>query len=257
MKGAAYIRLMASNIASAAPSLRRFAVDASMMFLNNGVFFLIWVFFFRQFADLRGYDLQDMAGLFAMTCLSLGLFTLLADGVRNLARYIVSGELERFLTTPCHPIALIVCSSSQPSGLGDIVFGIVIWLGFVEGGWQSLPLVLLIGLMCATIIAAALFCLHCGAFWCRSVERATEQAYNSLLILSSYPIHIYGFWIKLLMVTIFPAGLIATLPMAILHQHRIWAVIALPMAVWFWVRLANHVFHRGLRRYVSGNAIFA
>jgi ABC-type uncharacterized transport system permease subunit len=72
-----------------------------------------------------------------------------------------------------------------------------------------------------------------------------------------YPTHIYSFFGKILLMTVFPAGLIATLPMAILHQHRIWAVIALPLAALLWVRLAKWVFQRGLRRYVSGNEIFA
>jgi hypothetical protein len=64
-----------------------------------------------------------------MSCLSLGFFVLLADGVRNLSRYIVTGELERFLNTPCHPIPLIIYSGSR-AGLGDILFGLTAWLGF-------------------------------------------------------------------------------------------------------------------------------
>ena len=252
-----YLYLMGSNIASSCTSYRRFAVESSMMFVNNAVFFLIWIFFFRQFGELRGYNLPDMVGLFAMTCLSLGFFVLLMDGVQQLSRYIVTGELERFLNTPCHPIPLIVFSNSRASGFGDILFGLVVWLGFAQGSWQSIPWVLVIGLLCATIIAAALFCLHCLTFWHRGVYHTTEQVYVSFLIFSSYPTHIYSFFGKILLMTIFPAGLIATLPMAILHQHRIWAVIALPLAALLWVRLAKWVFQRGLRRYVSGNEIFA
>ncbi|MFN5173437.1 MAG: ABC-2 family transporter protein [Holosporaceae bacterium] len=252
-----YLYLMGSNIASSCTSYRRFALEAGMMFVNNAVFFLIWIFFFRQFGELRGYDLPDMVGLFAMTCLSLGFFVLLMDGVQNLSRYIVSGELERFLNTPCHPIPLIIFSGSRASGLGDILFGLVVWLGFAQGSWQSIPWVLVIGLLCATIIAAAMFCLHCLSFWHRGTHHSTEQVYNSFLIFSSYPTHIYEPLVKVLLMTVFPAGLIATLPMAILHQHRIWAVIALPLAVLLWVRLASWLFRRGLRRYVSGNEIFA
>jgi ABC-2 type transport system permease protein len=257
MRIGSYLYLMSSNITSSCTSYRRFAVESSMMFVNNLAFFLIWIFFFRQFGDLRGYGLTDIAGLFAMACISLGFFVLLADGVRNLSRYIVTGELERFLNTPCHPIPLIVFSDSRASGFGDILFGLVVWLGFAQGSWQSIPWVLVIGLLCATIIAAALFCLHCLTFWHRGVHHSTEQVYNSFLIFSSYPTHIYSFLGKILLMTVFPAGLIATLPMAILHQHRIWAVIALPLAALLWVRLAKWVFQRGLRRYVSGNEIFA
>jgi ABC-2 type transport system permease protein len=257
MRIGSYLYLMSSNITSSCTSYRRFAVESSMMFVNNLAFFLIWIFFFRQFGDLRGYGLTDIAGLFAMTNLSLGLFVLLADGVQQLSRYIVTGELERFLNTPCHPIPLIVFSNSRASGFGDILFGLVVWLSFAQGSWQSIPWVLVIGLLCATIIAAALFCLHCLTFWHRGVYHTTEQVYVSFLILSSYPTHIYSFFGKILLMTVFPAGLIATLPMAILHQHRIWAVIALPLAALLWVRLAKWVFQRGLRRYVSGNEIFA
>jgi ABC-2 type transport system permease protein len=257
MRIGSYLYLMSSNITSSCTSYRRFAVESSMMFVNNLAFFLIWIFFFRQFGDLRGYGLTDIAGIFAMACISLGFFVLLADGVQQLSRYIVTGELERFLNTPCHPIPLIVFSNSRASGFGDILFGLVVWLGFAQGSWQSIPWVLVIGLLCATIIAAALFCLHCLTFWHRGVYHTTEQVYLSFLIFSSYPTHIYSFFGKILLMTVFPVGLIATLPMAILHQHRIWAVIALPLAAMLWVRLAKWVFQRGLRRYVSGNEIFA
>ena len=252
-----FLHLMACNIGSACPTYRGFAAEAAMMFVNNGIFFLIWVFFFRQFDYLRGYELSDMAGLFAMTCLSLGIFVLVADGVRRLARYIVTGELERFLNTPVHPMPLIIFSGSRASGLGDILFGLAVWVFGVEGSWQTIPMVLIIGALCATIITAAMFCFHCLAFWHRAVYQVAEQVFNSFLILSSYPIHIYSTAVKILVISVFPAGLIATLPMAILHQHRIWAVIALPLAALLWVRLAKWVFQRGLRRYVSGNEIFA
>jgi ABC-2 type transport system permease protein len=249
--------LMLANIRAACPSTRRFVTEAVMMLLNNLLYLLIWVFYFAQFQQLNGYRLADMAVIYAASCISFGLMALLADGVRSLSRYITTGELDRFVTMPCHPLLTVVFSRSNASGLGDIASGLLVWLTLAHGSVLDVPLLMLIALLCAIIGACLLLSVHALAFWGAASDRAAEEVYISFLIIGNYPTNIYSPIVKAFLFTVFPAGLIAAMPLAILQQHHGWALPVLLLASGIWLALASWIFRRGMRRYVSGNQIFA
>src|SRR5713101_8859288 len=105
-----------------------------MMFGNNMIFFLVWVIYFANFSNLRGWRLEDLALLIGVVAWAFGLTVFLTGGVRDVAQTIVDGGLDIYLGRPRHPLPSLLMSRSLPSGMGDMASAFVFWLWLGHSG---------------------------------------------------------------------------------------------------------------------------
>src|SRR5687768_15219841 len=86
--------LMVMNLASAMEYRASFISQIVGMIINDGVYFVFWLIFFRQFGPVRGYVVQDIYLLFAIVTFGFGLaFTFAGNTGANLAGLIAQGRL--------------------------------------------------------------------------------------------------------------------------------------------------------------------
>nr|WP_239551009.1 ABC-2 family transporter protein [Paenibacillus elgii] len=93
------------------------------------------------------------------------------------------------------------------------------------------------------------------AFYIGQADGIGQQLFNAILTFSTYPTGIFSGWGRLVLFTVIPAGFISYLPIGLLREADLtFTLQALGMTglvaaagLWF--------FHRGLRRYSSGNAM--
>lgn len=249
------LALMRANLAAAFARPVAALTMAAMMFANNLLFFITFIIYFANFPSLRGWAREDVALLTGMVCWGFGLAILLTDGMRDLGRLIAEGGLDVYLGRPRHPLPALLLSRSTPSGLGDMASALVFWLALSGHHAVSLPLILLVATCGGITVAATITIFQCVVFWLPRGSMLAEELLQMFLTVAYYPQHIYGFTIRVMLLTVFPAGFVALVPVAAVRDADPLLALACVAAALAYGALAWFVFERGLRHYSSGSRI--
>ncbi len=230
-----------------------FWLQAGFMLLNNLIFFTVWLIFFNRFDEIRGWRLPDMGALYGVAAAGFGLSVIFAGGVRDLARMIVDGDLDPYLTQPKPVLLHAVGSKSSAAGWGDVLSGAVLigFSGLVT--WQTLPWVLLAPVLGGLAITATAILVCSLAFWLGPMDQMARQVIEFTVLCAVYPTSIFGGTLRIVLFTVIPAGFMSHLPVELIRDWSPRAMLFATGGVVLFVALALFVFHQGLKRYTSGN----
>ena len=169
----------------------------------------------------------------------------------------MEGSLDSYLTQPKSALARALCSRTQASGFGDVVSGIavVIWSGQV--GWLNVPWLAIAVCASAVVFVAAGVAFHSAAFWLGQVESLARQLWEFMITFALYPEPIFGGGVRLLLYTLIPSAFAGFLPARLVHAPSLAHLSATVGGAGAIALVALGLFHRGLRRYESGNQIGA
>jgi len=129
------------------------------------------------------------------------------------------------------------------------------WLWLGGAGIGDLPLLLAVSTAAAIVLGATLVITQCLPFWLPGSAALSEELFNMLLLIVFYPQNAYGFLVRLVLFTVFPAAYIGLLPVEAVRDHSLIQALGVLAAAVAYGALAVWVFERGLRRYASGNRI--
>ena len=245
--------LVATNLKATLALRGAFVVQVVFMALNNFTFFVFWWALMRRVTTLRGWQLADVQLLFGLVAVSFGLTVTVAGGVRHLGRLIEDGDLDTLLTQPRSVLVYALGIRSQPSGVGDLISGLIFIAASREVAWHTVPLLL------AALLASAVVFVACGiaffslAFWLGNVETMARQLWDLLITFSLYPEPLFGGVLRLALFTVLPAGFVGYLPVRVVHAPSVPLVCLLVFGASAYLGLAALMFDRGLRRYASGS----
>jgi ABC-2 type transport system permease protein len=179
----------------------------------------------------------------------------LFGGSWNIARIIVSGELDSYLGRPRSPLLPLLMRECRVSAGGDVLSAFVLWMVLGKHGMADLPLLLLISLAAGVIYVAVMIAVQPLAFWINGISAAADNLFEVFLTLSIYPQNVYGNGLKILLFTAIPAAYIGFLPVEIMRQFSWPMLLAILVAAVFYAWLAGAIFNRGLGSYTSGNIL--
>lgn len=255
-----YVRLslhmIGLNIASAAEYRLSFVSQVIGIMLNDFSHILIWLIFFRRFQIINGWQFTDIMLLMGIFLLSFGFLSVLSGGLIELAKYIVRGDLDYFLSFPKNPLWHTAVNRLEIPGLGDALLGIIVFLFFT--GSQSLEKIIiyiLVSSLSGIIIVNFAIITQSLGFFFGNFEESADRWLWTLFGIALYPQTIFGGWLKVFTLTVFPTFFIIYLPVEIL-KHFNWTFLGLlaGFALLTFV-IGITVFYKGLRRYESGNLI--
>jgi len=243
--------LVATSLRAALALRGAFLLQAAFMLANNCIFFAVWWIFFRNFREVNGWRFAEITALYAIVSGGYGLSTILAGGVRTLARRIVDGDLDAFMTQPKSLLLHAVASYSSPAGWGDLVtLAVLIYFSGYASHWALVT----ISLLCGTVLfTASGILIHSLAFWAGEIDNLARQAVEWVITFSVYPQTIFTGAMRVMLFTVIPAGFIGYLPVELLRAFRPELLVFLLAGTLAYAALACFVFARGLRRYESGN----
>jgi len=232
------------------------AVTAILLMLaNNLLFYITFVIYFHNFSSLEGWGSEDLALLIGCTCWAFGLAVFVTGGVRDLAQSIASGALDSYLGRPRHPLPALLLGQCIPSGLGDMASGVVFWMVLSHRSLGELPLLLMVGTFGAVVVTATATIFQCLAFWMSGAAVLAEELFEMFMMVAYYPEHPFGFAVRLLLLTVFPAGFVAMMPAQVVREANPLKLAACAAAAAIYAGLAWLAFERGLRRYTSGSRL--
>lgn len=245
--------LFVTSVASAMAQRGAFLMQVGLMALNNAIFFTFWIVLFSRVSRIRGYALADVAVLYGVVAIAVGLAVTVAGGGPHLARFIHEGELDAMLSQPKPTLVYVLGRRTVASGIGDITSGIAM---IALSGTVSLtrsPFVLVAILASTTIFVATCVLFNSIAFWLGRVETASRQLVESVITFSLYPEPLFGGAMRLLLFTLVPAGFVGYLPARLVRAPSIAVTAEMLGAAVLYGSVAWYVFNRGLRTYSSGS----
>ncbi len=250
----AFVRALAAVNLRATLALRgAFWLALVGMMLNNLLYFAMWWIFFDRFEEVRGWRFEDMCVLYGVVGSGYGLAVALTGGVRELARRIVDGDLDPYLTQPKNALIHAVGSKGFASGWGDVASGtLLIGVSGVVGPFE-LPLVALAIALSASVFLATGIVIQSMAFWLGRIETLARTIWEFLITFSLYPPTIFAGALRVVLFTLVPAGFIGFLPSSLVRDFSWLSLLAAAAGLLAYALLATVVFRAGLRRYESGN----
>lgn len=223
-----------------------------LMAVQNLIYLGLWGAIFSQISSLRGWGLREISFLYGAGAIGYGIFFCLFGGLNQLGETIENGTLDVYLARPKSPLLSALMHRMRADSLGDIVAGIVMIAFLVRPTLADLPLMLALTFFSGIVYMSVRLLLHCCAFWGMN-SSACENSYMAFIIASTNPMNGFGPWGKMVLLTLFPAGYIALLPVEILRDFS-WRLMGMEiLAALFFLALSLFLFDRGLKRYASGN----
>ncbi|MGH7678209.1 MAG: ABC transporter permease [Gemmatimonadaceae bacterium] len=245
--------LVSTSVRSAMAERGAFIMRVVLMAVNNAIFFTFWIVLLSRVPQIRGYELGDVAVLYGIVAVAHGLAWFFAGGIQQLARVIHDGELDALIAQPKPTLLYAVGSRSQPSGLGDMVSGLVMIGLSGRVGLLGTPLVIAAGVAGAIVLVSTAVVLHSAAFWLGRTETASRQLYECTLMFSLYPDTLFTGPMRWILFTLIPAGFVGYLPAELIRAPTAWTAVGIGLGVTAYAVLAARVFQRGLRAYSSGS----
>ncbi len=228
-----------------------FIARALAMVINDILWVFFWWIFFNRFPVIQGWEMRDLMVLYAIVMLSFGLASFFFHHRNKLPQLIAEGKLDFYLTLPTEELFHILISKSSAFAVGDIVFGIV--LAAFALRLEQWPLFLFLAIISTSVWVSFGVLTGSLAFYWGNAEETSRSLFNALTSLSSYPFPMYTGAVRIILLTIIPAGFISGIPVEVIREFNVtWFLIIILFAVFFF-GLAILVFKRGLRRYESGN----
>ena len=246
----AYTRL---NLSAQLEYRGAFAWQVLAMFLNDGVWVAFWSLFFTRFPVLRGWSVEDVLAVWAITAAGFGLAHAIYGNALTLAGLIVQGQLDAWMLYPRALLPHMLLGRMSASAWGDALFGYAVYIVFVRPDLPRMLLFVALSLSVALVFVGFSVLTGSLSFFLGNAGSLAEQWRGAVITFSTYPPILFEGAVKVLLFTLIPAGFVSYLPAQALRALSL-ADAALALAGALAVLAAGvAVFYIGLRRYESGN----
>ena len=230
------------------------------MVLNNGCFIIFWLLFLDTVGgELGGYAFSDIMFLWSAASAGFGIAVVCRGNMFSLSSLIHSGDLDVYLLQP-RPVRWNALSSKMIiSGLGDLLYGVSLFLITTAITARITPLNLglfvLFSLLAALLHVSAFTFYHSLSFFLGNAESVARLAGEAMVSFTLYPGAVFKGPERFVLSTVIPAAWAAYIPLEIFRSPslgRIALVLAVDAAIFL---ISAGFFHLGLRRYESGSRI--
>lgn len=247
--------LWKTNLAAAMEYRAAFISQSVGMILNDGVYFVVWIIFFKRFENINGWELADMFIVFGVAASAFGLAGMLFGNAFNLGEIIVRGRLDYYLSLPRPVLLHVLASRTVPSGFGDFLYGFLSYIASGQFSLDGLGRFVLSILLATAVFVAFLVIVQSLAFWIGTGGTFTILATNAMISFALYPITIFNNAAKVILFLVIPAAFMGALPAGFVKAFS-WPTLGwMALGAAGFLAFAVFLFHLGLRRYESGSAI--
>ncbi|MEO6893024.1 MAG: ABC-2 family transporter protein [Ktedonobacteraceae bacterium] len=258
-----YRRFIAIQIRAQAQYKVNLTIDIGTYLAVTSLEFTALFIFFGSFHSLLGWQIGEVALLYALTGICFGLAEMVGAGIDEFSETIRRGEFDRVLLRPVGVFTQVIGSNFRLRRLGRITqgcLGIVVALHFLPGlHWSALKVaVLLLGLFSGATIFVAIMLL--GATLCFWTIETTELinilTYGAREFLG-YPITIYHQVFQSFFLFVVPLAFGTYLPTCFLLDRAFpfglpqMLVFAAPVMALAFTLVAASLWRVGVRRYQS------
>lgn len=243
------------NLQSAMEYRLNFLILAFGMFLNDIAFLIFWIIIYDKFPVINGWGFNNIILLQAIVTIGFGFSSFFLGNWNRIATVVSQGGLDYYLTLPKPVLLHVLVTRSSFAGVGDMLFGIVLGVYVLSSAISSVPLFFLLTVLSAIILTSFGIAIGSLVFYVGGQGELQDTLFSSVLMLSTYPLSIFGGISKIILLTAIPVGFITGVPVLILNNFNPLYLGYMFIATAASAIAAYVIFRVGLRNYESGNAI--
>jgi ABC-2 type transport system permease protein len=212
-----YRRLVAAQVRSQLQYRLSFALDLLGAFLISFLDFLAVLVIFHNIPRLGGWNVHEVAFLYATSCISFALTDLTIGHLDEFPRRIRDGSFDVLLLRPRGTLFQVVASDFALRRLGKLVqaLGVLVYaLSGLNIAWDPGRIAML-ALMIpsgAVVFGAVWVTGICLVFWTTVGGEVTNAFTYGGNFLTQYPINIYSDWMRRLLAYVIPMAFVSYFP---------------------------------------------
>ena len=250
------IEYIKRNILAAAELRFSFIMQVVGMMINNCSFLIIWIFFFKAFGKINGWNTLEVVALQGFVAIVYGLSFTFCTGVLQLPNVIQNGSFDSVLLTPRNLYLRILTLATQASSVGDMIYGFIV-LGFyvVLAHMSFLQVLLLLSLIlpAASMLVNFALVTSCIGFFVPDAEDLAKNAFELMFGPSMYPSGMYQGATRFIFLLVVPAIAIGGLPVEAIQSISFVKILVVWILAIVWTLIALFVLKQSVKKYESGN----
>lgn len=228
-----------------------FWTQVAAMVVNDVAWVAFWVLFFHHVGTLRGWDSDKVLLLLAVLTSSAGLVLGLFANARSLGRVINEGAIDAALALPVPTLPYLLVRRVNATNLGDVLFGFLLFV-FAGSPSPSRVAIYVVGVAASAVLLTGFLVATGSIAFFAGREDIGELSFHGVLLLSSYPVDVFGPIAKVVMYTVVPAAFLGAVPAKLMESFDPLVALVYVGAAAFFALLGWVTFNAGLRRYTSG-----
>jgi ABC-2 type transport system permease protein len=255
-----YRRIIASRFRSQLAYPVSFTLDALAQLLGQCVELIVIFVVFTQVDVLGGFHRSEVVLMYGLAATAFGLAELIVGQLDDLPQHIRSGELDVLLLRPLGTLPQLLAADVVLKRLGRVIAGLVVlvWaMANADIAWTPVRVLLAISTPIAgTVLFGAIWVAATAvSFWLIDGREVANSVTYGSNFATSYPITVYGPWLRRLMCFAVPGAFVAYLPaLALLGRPD---PLGLPVALQYAAPLVAAIaaaaaalaWRSGIRRY--------
>lgn len=240
---------------------RNFFFGMITMVINDAIFLAVFAIFLSYFTG-TGLTLGNFLIIESILCIQFALVHGFFSNIGELPEIIEGGKMDYYLSFPLSPLAFLSMAKIKVHNVGDVVFGIiclVVYL-FYFNDWSIIPFLMkwLAIIFISLFFVAGLFILAGSiSFYLQRGSKIRDLFQSFFLVFGSYPPDIFKqnkvLFVLISVVWLYPA-IFLPYKMLIQWSTRIDRIILIGASILMFL-IGIYTFHKGLKRYSSGNLV--
>lgn len=212
---------------------------------------------FSQIPSVGNWSVWNIAILYGLVMLPMGLRELFCDGPWTLRGKVNSGEFDRVLVRPVSPALQSATAIVSIHGFGQVILGaVVLWMGLTRSEmnihWWTVPFLFIVILSSTVMMGALTFIFNLIAFWEPSAQSALPTMLSLMVDFAKFPLDIYHGILRTFVTVIMPYAFISYYPALLLLDRNgnwKWLGLASPLVSALVVALTAWLWNKALNRY--------
>lgn len=212
-----YRRILGSRIRGQVAYPASFAMDVVAQLLAQGIELVVILVLFTQVRTLGGFAGPEVLLMYGLSAIAFGLADLLFGGAEELSDQIRRGEFDVLLLRPLGtlPQLLTLDVGLRRLGRAGVGLGVYLWaLAALEPYWTPARAALAVTapLVGAAILGAIFVATNSVSFWLVDGQEVANAFTYGSNFSTSYPITVYGPWLRRLLCFAVPSAFVAYFP---------------------------------------------
>lgn len=247
----ALLATMRGAVAEAWANRGAFWAQVAVMIVNDVAWIAFWVLFFHRVGSVRGWNTDGVLLLLAVLTTGAGLVLGLLANTRSIGRLVSGGEIDAALVLPVPTLPYLLVRRVNATNLGDVAFGVVLFAvaGHPTPGRVALYLV---GVVSSAVLLTGFLVATGSLAFFLGRDDLGELSFHGMLLLSSYPVDVFGPVAKVVMYTVVPAAFVGAVPARLMQDWDPLVALAMLGSAAAFALLGWATFSAGIRRYTSG-----
>lgn len=212
-----YARIGASRVRAQSQYRASFALQTFGAFIFSFMDFAMILVLFTHLPHLAGWSLGEIAFLYGTSYVAFRATDILTTNMDRLPMLIRLGTMDQLLTRPLGSLGQVLTQDLDVRHVGGMMQGAAVFafaLSRVPIDWTPARALVFASMLCSAVAIFGAVCVATNsiAFWTTDAREVANAFTYGGNYVTQYPLHIFGRWLRRILVFVVPLGFVNYFP---------------------------------------------